>query len=174
MDAKGSMELAERHIEAMKARDEQTFAADYHEDAVARMAGVPRSLGGVIEGRQAIVENFRRQAPSTFVLHQMFGDETHVCVIAKVTNALESTEFLRGSDQPFTTFECVIYRIERAYSRADHVCQLAGRVRSGRPGRPGAVEGLIRDSSCRSVTEPWRWRAPLSSARWCDRRPTAR
>ncbi len=133
MDAKGSMELAERHIEAMKARDEQTFAADYHEDAVARMAGVPRSLGGVIEGRQAIVENFRRQAPSTFVLHQMFGDETHVCVIAKVTNALESTEFLRGSDQPFTTFECVIYRIERGriHEQTTYVNWLDAYVQAG-------------------------------------------
>ena len=133
MEAKQSMVLVERHIEAMKARDEQTFAAHYHEEAVVRMAGVPRSLGGVIEGRQRIVENFRQQAPSAFVLHQMFGDDTHVCVIAKVTNTLEGTEFLRGSDRPFTTFECVSYRIEggRIREQTTYVNWLDAYVQAG-------------------------------------------
>src|SRR5713226_10619277 len=101
MGAKKNMELIERHIEAMRGRDEQTYAADYAEDAVVRMAGVPRSLGGVIEGRDRIMGNFQRQTPGPFEVHQMFGDDTHVCMVAKVTNTLGGTEFLRGSDQPF-------------------------------------------------------------------------
>jgi ketosteroid isomerase-like protein len=117
VDSKRGLELIERHIAAMNARDEHTFGDDYHEDAVVRMAGVPRSLGGVLEGRRQIVENFHRQAPSAFALQQMFGDDTHVCVTAKVTNTVPGTEFLRAGDQPFTTYECVIYRMERGRIR---------------------------------------------------------
>jgi ketosteroid isomerase-like protein len=117
MGAKQNMELIEGHIEAIRARDEATYAADYAEDAVVRMAGVPRSLGGVIAGRDRIMENFQHQTPGTFEVHQMFGDDAHVCVVAKVTNTLGGTELLQGSDQPFTTFECVVYRIKDGHIR---------------------------------------------------------
>jgi ketosteroid isomerase-like protein len=65
----------------------------------------------VVQGRQAILENFRGQTPGSFKIHHLFGDDTHVCVVAKVTGTLAGTDLLQGSDQPFTTFECVVYRI---------------------------------------------------------------
>jgi hypothetical protein len=40
--AKKYIELVERYLDAIRARDERTYAADYAENAVVRMAGVPR------------------------------------------------------------------------------------------------------------------------------------
>jgi ketosteroid isomerase-like protein len=111
MSAKQNLELIERHIEAVRSGDEKTFAADYAENAVVRTAGVPSSLGGTLEGRQQIVDNFRRQIQGVFEVRQMFGDDSRVCVVARVTTNLAGTVFLRGNDAPYSAFECVIYRI---------------------------------------------------------------
>jgi ketosteroid isomerase-like protein len=111
MSAKQNLELIERHMEAVRSGDEKTFAADYAENAVVRTAGVPGSLGGVLEGRQQIVENFRRQVQPVFEVRQMFGDDSRVCVVARVTTTLAGTEFLRGNDAPYSAFECATYRI---------------------------------------------------------------
>ena len=46
----------ERLLEAVRARDEDGFAAAYADDAIVRQSGVPASLGGVLRGRDAIVE----------------------------------------------------------------------------------------------------------------------
>jgi ketosteroid isomerase-like protein len=112
MGAKQNLELIEQHLEATRARDEDRYAAAYAEDAIVRMTGVPRSLGGVIEGRQAILDNFRNMAPGTFLVRQMFGDDSHVCVVGKLSSTFGGTQFLRGNDKPFATFECIVYRIE--------------------------------------------------------------
>jgi ketosteroid isomerase-like protein len=95
----------------MRAGDEKTFAANYAEDAVVRMAGVPGSLGGVLDGRPQIAENFRRQMRGAFEIRQVFADDSHVCVVTKVTTTFSATQFLRGNDQPYTAFECAVYRI---------------------------------------------------------------
>ena len=111
MTAKENLALIERHIEAIASRDAEAFASDYAEDAVVRMAGVPDSLGGVLKGRWQIVDDFRRQPPRTIEIRQMFADDSHVCAMAKVTSILGGTQFLRGSDHPYSAFECTTYRI---------------------------------------------------------------
>jgi ketosteroid isomerase-like protein len=111
MTAKQNLELIERHFEAMASRDAEAYASDYAEDAVVRMAGVPGSLGGVLEGRWQIVDDFRRQPERAIEIRQMFADDSHVCAVAKVTSIVAGTQFLRGNDQSFTAFECTTYRI---------------------------------------------------------------
>jgi ketosteroid isomerase-like protein len=112
MGAKQNVQLVQDVLEAVEARDEQRYAAAYADDAVVRTAGVPRSFGGVLEGRAQIVENFRRLAPGNFEVRSMFGDDVHVCVIGKLSTTFAGTKFFPGNDQPFTTYECIVYRVE--------------------------------------------------------------
>ena len=70
----------ERLLAAVRDRDEEAFAAAYADDAVVRQSGVPASMGGVLEGKAAIVENFRRQDPWAVDVRLLFGDDAHVCV----------------------------------------------------------------------------------------------
>jgi hypothetical protein len=102
----------------------------------------------VIDGRDRIMENFRRQTPGPFEVHKMFGDDTNVCVVAEITNTLGGTEFLRGSDQPFTTFECVVYRIKDRHIRehTTYLNWLDAYVQAGLVDLDPA-EGLKPDSS---------------------------
>jgi ketosteroid isomerase-like protein len=83
------------------------------DDATFRAAGVPEGLGGVLRGREAIVEQLRRAGgESSFEVKQMFGDDGNVCVVGKVTaQRFIGSEHLRGQDQPYSTYECVVYRI---------------------------------------------------------------
>jgi ketosteroid isomerase-like protein len=111
MTAKQNLDLIEAHIEAIGAGDKEAFAYHYAEDAVVRMAGVPRSLGGVLEGRWQIVDNFRSQPQRHVEIRQMFADDSNVCAVAKVTTVLAGTRSLRGNDQPYSAFECTTYRI---------------------------------------------------------------
>jgi ketosteroid isomerase-like protein len=111
MTVKQNLVLIEGHIEAIGSGDQEAFASHYAEDAVVRMAGVPVSLGGVLEGRWQIVDSFRRQPRRVLEVRQMFADDSHVCVVATVTTVLAGTRFLRGNDQPYTAFECTTYRI---------------------------------------------------------------
>jgi ketosteroid isomerase-like protein len=89
------------------------YGALLTDDAVFRMAGVPASMGGVTTGRQAVVDQFRATAgDSTFALKQMFGDDKHVCVIGKVAaERFPGNAYLQGADHPYSTYECVVYRI---------------------------------------------------------------
>ena len=42
----------------------------------------------------------------------MFGDDKHVCLVGKVTaERFIGSQHLRGADQPYSTYECVVYRI---------------------------------------------------------------
>jgi ketosteroid isomerase-like protein len=42
----------------------------------------------------------------------MFGDGEHVCVVGKVNaERFPGNDFLRGVDLPYSTYECVVYRI---------------------------------------------------------------
>jgi ketosteroid isomerase-like protein len=98
-------------LAAVRNRDEAAFAAAYADDAVVRQSGVPESLGGVLRGRSAILENFRRQDPATVDVRFMFGDDTHVCVVGKLSGIATGTETLRGNGQPFSTYECTVYTL---------------------------------------------------------------
>ena len=99
----------ERLLAATRDRDESAFAAAYSDDAVVRQSGVPESLGGVLRGRDAITENFRRQDPFAIEVRLMFGDESNVCVVGKLSGIVSGTERLKGTDQPFSTYECAVY-----------------------------------------------------------------
>jgi hypothetical protein len=96
-------------LAATRGRDETTFAAAYRDDAVVRQSGVPESIGGVLRGRTAIVENFRRQDPATVDVRLIFGDDTHVCVVGRLSGIMTGTEKLKGNNQPFTSYECAVY-----------------------------------------------------------------
>jgi ketosteroid isomerase-like protein len=99
----------ERLLAATRDRDESAFAAAYTDDALVRQSGVPESLGGVLRGRDAIAENFRRQDPFAIEVRLTFGDESHVCVVGKLSGIVSGTEKLKGTNQPFSTYECAVY-----------------------------------------------------------------
>ena len=98
-------------LAATRDRDEAAFAAAYSDEAVVRQSGVPESLGGVLRGRTAIVENFRRQDPAVVDVRVMFGDDTHVCVVGKLSGIMTGTEKLLGNNQAFNTYECAVYTL---------------------------------------------------------------
>ena len=81
--------------------------------ATFRAAGVPAGLNGVLRGRAAIVEQLRRTGgDSSFEVKQMFGDDRNVCVVGKVTaQRFVGSEHLQGADRPYSTYECIVYRI---------------------------------------------------------------
>jgi ketosteroid isomerase-like protein len=113
MRAKENLELIEALLQAARDRDFDRYGALLTDDAVFRMAGVPASMGGVTTARQAVVDQFRATAgDSTFALKQMFGDDKHVCVIGRVAaERFPGNAYLQGADHPYSTYECVVYRI---------------------------------------------------------------
>jgi ketosteroid isomerase-like protein len=113
MGAKQNLELIEELQQTVRDRAFDRYGALLTADAVFRMAGVPASMGGVVTGRQAIVDQFRRTAgDSSFEIKEMFGDDKNVCVVGKVTaERFSGNEHLRGANHPYTTYECIVYRI---------------------------------------------------------------
>ncbi len=113
MGAKQNLELVEELQQAVRDRAFDHYGELLAEDAIFRMAGVPASMGGVVTGRDAIVDQFRQTAAdSTFEIKEMFGDDRHVCLVGKVTaERFPGNENLRGADQPYTTYECIVYDI---------------------------------------------------------------
>jgi ketosteroid isomerase-like protein len=113
MAAKQNIELIEELLDASQARDWERYGRLFTEDASLRMAGVPRSFGGVVEGRDAIVEQFRDgQAAGRFEVRDLFADDNHVCVIGKLTaTSFPGNPYLRGADHPYSMYECQVYRL---------------------------------------------------------------
>jgi ketosteroid isomerase-like protein len=111
MSSESNRAVIEALLAAIRDRDDAAFAKAYADNAVVRQSGVPESLGGVLRGRDAIVENFRRQDPWAVDVRLMFGDDNHVCVVGKFSGILTGTEKLRGNGQPFTTYECTVYTL---------------------------------------------------------------
>lgn len=114
MGAKENLQLIEQLQQAARDRDYDRYGEMLADNVVYRMNGVPANMGGVTTGRQAVLEQFAQMAPAgQFDVKQMFGDDQHVCVIGKVTaDRFPGNQFLRGADKPYSTFECVVYRIE--------------------------------------------------------------
>jgi ketosteroid isomerase-like protein len=111
MGAKQNLELIEEGQRALRDENYERYGELLADDAVFRMAGVPSGMGGVRTGKQAIVDQFR-QAGGTFEVKKMFGDDDHVCVVGKVTAPrFPGTDYLRGADRPYATYECIVYRI---------------------------------------------------------------
>jgi ketosteroid isomerase-like protein len=69
-------------------------------------------MGGTTVGRRAIVDQFRTTAGGNFQVKEMFGDDEHVCVVGKVSaERFPGNQFLRGADNPYSTYECIVYRL---------------------------------------------------------------
>jgi ketosteroid isomerase-like protein len=113
MGAKENLELIDELRQAVRDQDFDRYGSLLTEDAVFRMAGVPGVLGGVTKGRQAIVEQIRELSTGgNFEVKEMFGDDRHVCVVGKLSaERFPGNQYLRGADRPYSTYECMIYRI---------------------------------------------------------------
>jgi ketosteroid isomerase-like protein len=120
-------------LAAVAAADAPRAAELYNETAIMRMAGVPRSFGGVVEGREAIVRDIAQRAPTTLDVRLVFGDDTHVCAVAKRTGTLTATQTFRGNDESFSTYECVVFRLEdgRIAEQTTYVNWLDAYVQTG-------------------------------------------
>jgi ketosteroid isomerase-like protein len=113
MEARANLELIEELQRASRERDFDRYGELLADDVTFRAAGVPASLGGVTAGRDAVVDQFRQNtAGGRFEVKQMFGDDEHVCVIGKASaERFPGNAFLRSSDVPYSTYECIVYRI---------------------------------------------------------------
>jgi ketosteroid isomerase-like protein len=113
MGVKENLGLIEQLQEAASDQDFERYGRLLADDATFRAAGVPAELGGVLRGAEAIVEQLRRTAgESSFEVKQMFGDDRNVCVVGKVTaQRFIGSEHLQGADRPYSTYECLVYRI---------------------------------------------------------------
>jgi len=99
--------------EAVQQRDERRLRELYAEDVVVRAAGVPRTLGGVTQGREQVISNLRQNPPEGEAqLRAIFGDESHVCAIMKVSGPFSGNQNFRGSGKPFSTYGCIVYGLE--------------------------------------------------------------
>lgn len=106
-----NLKLIEQLQQAARDRDFDRYGELLSEDAVFRVAGVPAGMGGVLKGRQAVLEQMRGGG-GTFDIKKMFGDDEHVCLVGKVTaDRFPGNQYLRAADQPYSTYECIVYRI---------------------------------------------------------------
>ena len=113
MGIKENLELIEELQRAARDQDFDRYGQLLADDATFRAAGVPASLGGVLVGREAIVDQLRQTAGAArFEIKQMFGDDQYVCVVGKTTaERYIGSQYLRGADRPYSTYECIVYRI---------------------------------------------------------------
>lgn len=107
-----NVDLVRRLHKAMADRDEDAFASFYAEKAVQRAAGVPRELGGVVEGRDEIAANLRHHDLEWYEIKQLIGDESSVCLIARMSGIASGSAHFKGNMRPYTTYTCIVYRIE--------------------------------------------------------------
>lgn len=109
-----NIELVKRLTKAKEMQDFDTYAAGLAEHAVFMMAGVPEELGGILRGRDAIIDEFRRtKGNSHWKTSDMFGDDNHVCVVGKTTvRHMAGSESIKELHQGYVTHECVVYWIE--------------------------------------------------------------
>ena len=117
MGAKENLKIPEALLAAAQRRDAAAYGALFAEDATVRVAGVPRDLGGVAQGRQQIVANqeefWRRvDTPGDVRLVNVFADDQHVCWEERVSGKFNGTRFFRGNGQPFTTYECFVATVQ--------------------------------------------------------------
>jgi ketosteroid isomerase-like protein len=111
MGTKENLKLIDELQQAGRDRNYDRYGELLADDAVFRAAGVPAGMGGVTKGRQAIVDQMR-QGGGRFEIKKMFGDDEHVCVVGKVNaEGFPGNQVLRGADQPYSTYECIVYRV---------------------------------------------------------------
>jgi len=111
---KKNIKVVQELQQAVRDRDEKRYSDLLTEDAVIRVAGVPRALGGVTEGREQILAHFRQQdAPAADAeMQSVFADDDHVCAVMRVSGPFSGNQYFRGNGKPFTTYECIVYGLE--------------------------------------------------------------
>ncbi len=114
MGSQENIKAVQNLIQAGRDRDEARLGQLLTEDAVIRFAGVPRALGGVTQGRDQILQNFRQQGPppGQAEIRSIFADENNVCAVFKVSGPFEGTANFRGTGKPFSTYQCTVYRLQ--------------------------------------------------------------
>ena len=114
MSAQDNIKVVQQLQQAFRDRDEKRYGELLAEDAVIRVAGVPRALGGVTRGREAILANLRQQAQlaGEVEVRSIFADDNHVCAVQKISGPFAGNQYFRGSDRPFSTYEALVYELE--------------------------------------------------------------
>lgn len=114
MGSKENIKVVQNLIQAFRDRDEKRYSELLADDAVIRVAGVPRALGGVTQGREQILANMRQQdAPQGDAeIRSIFADDNHVCAIMKVSGPFAGNQYFRGSGKPFSTYEAMVYELD--------------------------------------------------------------
>jgi len=113
MGAQDNIKVVQDYIQASRDGDEARVRDLLAEDAVIRVSGVPRALGGVVQGRDQILQNLRQQGPPAGQgeTRTIFADDTHVCAVQRVNAPFSGTEFFKGNDKPFTTYQCAVFNL---------------------------------------------------------------
>ena len=112
MGAQENTRLVQDYMQAVRDRDEEKMSGFLAEDAVIRVAGVPRALGGVTQGRDQILQNFREGGPQgESELQNIFADDDNVCTVQKVHNLMSGTQHFRGNDNPYATYQSAVFKV---------------------------------------------------------------
>ena len=113
MGSQENIKVVQDLMQANRDRDEARLSQLLTEDAVIRVAGVPRALGGVTQGRDQILANLREQGPAGQAeIRSIFADDNNVCAVLKVSGPFTGSQHFRGSDRPFSTYECIVYGLD--------------------------------------------------------------
>ena len=114
MGAQENIKVVQDYTQAGRDRDEEKLSSLLADDAVIRVAGVPRALGGVIQGRDQILQNFRQQPPpqGDTDLRTIFADDNHVCAVQRVSAPFTGTQYFKGTDKPYTTYQSAVYKLD--------------------------------------------------------------
>ena len=114
MGAQDNIRVVQELQRVFRDRDAKRYGELLTDDAVIRVAGVPRALGGVTQGREQILADFRQQsAPAGEAeVQSVFADDNHVCAVMKVSGPFAGNQYFRGSGKPFSTYECIVYGLD--------------------------------------------------------------
>lgn len=113
MAAQENIRIVRDYMQAVRDRDERRMGDILADHAVVRVAGVPRALGGVVQGREQILQNFRQQPPpqGEADTRTIFADDTHVCAVQRVSASFDGSEHFKGTGKPYTTYQAAVYTL---------------------------------------------------------------
>lgn len=108
-----AVDVVREAMEAAEKGDLDRYGELLDDDVTFRAAGVPSNLGGVNRGKDGVLQQMRdNPGGGTFELREIFGDDRNVCVVGKISaDRFAGTRFLKGSDRPYSTFECIVFHV---------------------------------------------------------------